>query len=266
MGPNAQAGLRALEDEEKPPKEVPPRHGHDMGIGHKARETLQLDTPHDTEIRILAIDPRASVAEAYGHRLSDEPGFVFLGVLIDPNATYEAVARLRPNVSLVNLLLRSGQNGTRVLKDIARAYPLCRRLVIADFESCGSALVADALNCEPEGFFSVEEGLKELVEAVHVVAAGDRRFLPEFETVAEHAHDVLNLFSKGERRVVCALAQHGNKEEAAESTYYSTETVNTYVRRIRKRVAEFEGRDSFRLPDLIAWARRHGFHRIDFAT
>lgn len=212
--------------------------------------------------RILAIDPRASLAEAYGHRLGQEDGYVFLGVLTDAGVTHEAIERLHPDVCLVNLLLRAGQDVAQVLQDIRKAHSGAKRLVIADVEACGSAVLAAALEADPEGFFCMDEGLDELVAAVGVVADGGRRVASDFLPMANRARQVVDLFSKGERRVVCALAQFGNKEAAADATFYSTETVNTYVRRIRKRVAEYEGRDSVRLPDLIAWSRRHGFHRV----
>lgn len=215
------------------------------------------------EVRVLAIDRQVSVAEAFGRRLHDEEDLVFLGVLTNPNATLETIRRLRPHVCLIDLLAGDGHEGLRALREVALADASTGRLVIVDLDAAGTALIGEALACEPDGFFATSEGLEELVKAVRQIAEGQDRFSPEVEMVAGTAQAIRGLFSRGELRVVCALAKHGNKAEAAEATYYSSETINTYVRRIRKHVAEHEGRSSIRLPDLIAWAREHGFHRID---
>ncbi len=215
------------------------------------------------EVRVLAIDRQVSVAEAFGRRLHDEDDLVFLGVLTNPHATIDTVRRLRPDVCLIDLLAGDGHDGLRALRDVATASTAVGRLVVVDLQAAGTALIGEALACEPDGFFATSEGLEELVKAVRQVGGGQDRFSPEVEIVAGTAQAVRGLFSRGELRVVCALAKHGNKAEAAGATYYSSETINTYVRRIRKHVAEHEGRPAIRLPDLIAWAREHGFHRID---
>lgn len=213
-------------------------------------------------VRVLGVDRRTAVGEAFGRRLGEEPDLRFLGVLTHPDKIVEAIERLRPNLCLIDLGASAGDNGLAVLRAVRTSAPTVHTLLVGDPATAGNVVVAEAMSCDPSGFFSTEEPLDELVSAVRTVIGTGRRFTPTFEALATRSAELRTMFSKGELRVVCALARFGNKTEAAETTYYSAETVNTYVRRIRKRVAESEGRASIRLPDLIAWARDQGFHNL----
>lgn len=217
------------------------------------------------DLRLMAIDPNACVAEAYGSRLDQGDGFVFLGVLSNASATEQAISRLRPDICLISLGLNNGSNAAQVLREIADAHPRTRRLLITDDDSLRSAPLAAALAEEPDGVFSMAAGLDKLVAAVEAIASGSGTMPRELAKFVSKARQVSELFPHGERQVVCALARYGSKEDAVDKTFYSAETVNTYVRRARKRIAGFEKREALRLPELIVWARDHGFHRVEFA-
>jgi two-component system invasion response regulator UvrY len=214
-------------------------------------------------IRILAIDRHLSVAEAYGRRLAEEPGFAFLGVLSDPTEVERTLRRLRPDLAIVELVCGTGWNGLGVLESVKLSDPSVRCLAVIDLDAGAPALLSAVLRLEPDGVFSKAQGLEELVKAVRCISEGRYWASPDVDLVAGSAAGVTELFSPGELRVVAAMARYGNKAEAASATFYSPETINTYLRRIRKRVAEIEGRASFRLPDLVAWAREQGFHLVD---
>jgi len=213
--------------------------------------------------RILAIDRHLSMAEAYGRRLGDEDGLEFLGVLAKPSAAESAVVRLRPDVCIIDTISGDASSGIRTLAEVTAAAPGVACLVLVDVEGSGEALIAELLRYEPTGIFSKGEGLEDLVKAVRLVAQDTYEMSPTMQMQVESARALIGLFSTGERRVISALARFGNKGDAAAATFYSPETINTYVRRIRKRISEREDRGVFRLPDLVAWARQHGFHHIE---
>lgn len=203
------------------------------------------------------------MAEAYGLRLADEADLEFLGVLAKPEAVLAAVEALRPDVCLIDTISGDAAGGIRTLADIRGASPSVRCLVLVDVEGSGSALLAELLHYDPAGIFSKGNGLEELVKAVRQVAEDSYEMSASMEVQVSDARSLMSMFSAGERRVVSALARYGNKAEAASATFYSPETINTYVRRIRKRITENESKAVFRLPDLVAWARHHGFHHIE---
>lgn len=213
--------------------------------------------------RILAIDRHLSMAEAYGLRLGEERDLDFLGVLAKPAAAVSAVKRLHPDVCLIDTISGDAAEGIRTLADIRSAAPEVRCLVLVDVEGAGAALLAELLHYDPAGIFSKGDGLEELVKAVRLVAEDGYELSTTMAIQVSGARDLMDMFSTGERRVMSALARYGNKAEAASATFYSPETINTYVRRIRKRITETEDKEAFRLPDLVAWARHHGFHHIE---
>lgn len=213
--------------------------------------------------RILAIDRHLSMAEAYGLRLGEEEDLEFLGVLAKPSAAVSAVHRLHPDVCLIDTISGDASEGIRTLAEIREAEPSVRCLVLVDVEGSGAALLAEILHYDPTGIFSKGDGLEEFVKAVRQVSEDSYELSPSMEIEVASARALMAMFSTGERRVMSALARYGNKAEAASATFYSPETINTYVRRIRKRITEREGKSGFRLPDLVAWARHHGFHHIE---
>lgn len=213
--------------------------------------------------RILAIDRHLSMAEAYGLRLGEEEDLEFLGVLAKPSAAVSAVEKLRPDVCLIDTISGDAATGIRTLADIRESSPAVRCLVLVDVEGSGEALLAEILHFDPAGIFSKGDGLEQFVKAVRQVAEGTYELSPAMALQVSSARSLMSMFSTGERRVMAALARYGNKAEAASATFYSPETINTYLRRIRKRITETESKSEFRLPDLVAWARHHGFHHIE---
>lgn len=213
--------------------------------------------------RILAIDRHLSMAEAYGLRLGEEDDLEFLGVLAKPSAAVSAIAKLRPDVCVIDTISGDAANGISTLAEVRGSAPGVRCLVLVDIEGSGSALLAELLHYDPAGIFSKGDGLEQLVKAVRQVAEDTYELSPAMEIQVSSARSLMAMFSTGERRVMSALARYGNKAEAASATFYSPETINTYVRRIRKRITERESKAVFRLPDLVAWARQQGFHHIE---
>jgi|GEM_PF-1948320 len=223
--------------------------------------------PAETDlVRVFIIGHQRSVAEAYAHRLQAEEGFLFLGASDNAETIPQILQNLRPDVCAIDLLLGERSASIRALRAIQNANPETKRLLIIDGIRHSTALLAEALQEKPQGIFVTNEGLEELVRCIWSLSKGKEHFsslLPPLENTAEA---ITSLFSPGEFRVACALARHGNKSDVAASTFYSVETVNTYIRRIRKRVADFEDKSTLRLPGFVAWAREHGFHLVDRET
>jgi DNA-binding NarL/FixJ family response regulator len=162
-------------------------------------------------------------------------GLSVIGVADDIDYAYELVSRRRPDVVLVDVGLRDGSG-----------LELARRL-LADDPDAGVLLytgsvdrdvLADAVSTGVRGIALKNGTPRELVGAIHSIAAGGSYFDHELSTLAAPPHPKSgHVLSPREREILGMLANGMNGTAISRELMISSETVRTHVRNAMRKLA-----------------------------
>ena len=187
----------------------------------------------DATVGVLLVDDEELIRTGLRAVLEADPGITVLGEAADGAEVPGLVARLRPDVVLMDVRMPAvdGITATRAL--LRRPHPP-RVLVLTTFGH--DRHVLDALRAGAGGFLLKRTPPRDVVRAVHTVAAGESLLFPAAvrELVAGFAADDGDRLAsagltarEGEvlRLVACGLSN----AEIAEELVLGVETVKTHV-------------------------------------
>ena len=120
-------------------------------------------------IRVVIVDDHALLREGTRWILQQESSIEVVGEAGRGDEAVELVARLLPDVVLLDLRL-PGLPGIDAARQIAKASPLTRVLIVTAFDD--EDYVLEALQAGAAGYLLKTAPSHELLEAVHAVAAG----------------------------------------------------------------------------------------------
>jgi DNA-binding NarL/FixJ family response regulator len=120
-------------------------------------------------VRIVIVEDHALVREGTAQLLESTPDLQVVGQCGTAEEGAELVARLAPDVALVDVNL-PGASGLELASELARRQPSTRVLVVSAYDD--HAYVAEALEIGVGGYLLKTASGRELVEAVRLVAAG----------------------------------------------------------------------------------------------
>ncbi len=189
-------------------------------------------------ITVAVADDEALVRAGLRMILSTEPDLEVVGEAEDGAAAVDLVARLDPDVLLLDLRMPT-LDGLEATRRLTASGARARVLILTTFDTDRN--VYDALGAGASGFLLKDTPADRLVTAIRAAAAGDsvlaasaarrvadelaRRRTPErldaLATLTEREHEVLGLMADG-----CSNA------EIAESLTIGEGTVKTHVARI----------------------------------
>ena len=133
--------------------------------------------------RILVVDDHPVVREGFATVIKRQRDLICCGGVGSVEETYEAVARLRPDLVLLDLWL-GGADGLELIKSLKSQFPLLRILVIS---FCDEAIYAErALRAGARGFVSKEQPPKEILTAIRTVLANELYVSPTIAQVMLH--------------------------------------------------------------------------------
>ena len=120
-------------------------------------------------IRVVIVDDHALLREGTRWILQQEPSIAVVGEAGRGDEAVELVARLQPDVVLLDLRL-PGLPGIEAARRIARESPRTRVLIVTAHDD--EDYVLEALQAGAAGYLLKTAPSYELLEAVHAVAAG----------------------------------------------------------------------------------------------
>jgi DNA-binding NarL/FixJ family response regulator len=198
-------------------------------------------------IRVLLVDDQAMVRAGLRMILDSEPDIEVVGEVEDGEGAAAAVARLLPDVILMDIRM-PGMDGLAATREVIAAHPDAKVVVLTTFDL--DEYVYGALRAGASGFLLKSADGDTLVNAVKIVAGGEallapevtRRVIEEFAratrdaaaTGIEHVatEEAIGDLSEREVEVLQLMAQGMSNQEIAKELYLSSTTVKTHVSHI----------------------------------
>ena len=221
---------------------------------------------NETPTRVLIADDQTIVREGLSTLLSLLPGIEVVGAATDGEEAVQLVARLRPDVVLMDLRMprMDGAEATRRIRQLAPATQVIVLTTYADDASVFAAVQAGA-----RGYLTKNASAAEIRQAIAAVGRGEALLDPSVQrrlldalagpgaippAPAEELPDGL---TPREAEVLRLMAAGRTNQEIAAELVVSEGTVKTHVNRI---FAKARVRDR---GQAVAYAYRHGLAPLE---
>ncbi|MBI5425670.1 MAG: response regulator transcription factor [Opitutae bacterium] len=163
-----------------------------------------MSTTATTEVRILVADDHFIVRMGLVALINTEPGLRVVAEADDGDKVVALYEQLRPELVLMDVRM-PGRSGHEALRQIRRGAPDARVLMLSAFD--GDEEIHTALEAGAQGYVLKSATDKELIPAIHAVAAG-KRWIPRdvasrlksrqlYEQLTPREIDVLNALARG---------------------------------------------------------------------
>jgi two-component system response regulator DesR len=178
----------------------------------------------EPRLRVLVVDDHDVVHWGFRLLLERQPWVERCVVAPGGKEAMEQARRLKPDVALIDLLLRD-ESGAELCEELHEALPETRILLLS---GVGSISPAVARRAGASGFVSKDLGAGDIVKAVRMVALG----MEVFGRGEEQAGPL----SGREREVVGLIATGATNREIAQRLFLSPHTVKEHTSAIYRKL------------------------------
>jgi two-component system, NarL family, response regulator len=187
-------------------------------------------------LKILIAEDHTLVSQGLEAMLSMADDLELAGVVDNGDDAVEAVEKKTVDVVLMDVNLGAGINGIEATKQIKKANPETKVLVLTMFTDPGT--VAEAVKAGAEGYLSKGSSRESVIQAIHDVAEGRAVLDPNvtegvFGRIGGRDQHAL---TDRELTVLQELANGNATRSVAEHIHVSEETVKTYLKNIYKKL------------------------------
>lgn len=179
-------------------------------------------------IRIALADDHNVVRQGLRALLEGVKDFRVVGEARDGKEMVELVMREKPDVALIDVAMPS-LNGVEATRRIVRDLPQVKVLVLSMYT--GEEYVREALAAGASGYLVKDSAADELVEAIRVVARGERFLSPAVAHLAgkgSAAASPLERLTTREREVLQLIAEGNSNKEIAARLTLSVKTIEAH--------------------------------------
>ncbi len=187
-------------------------------------------------LKILIAEDHTLVSQGLEAMLSMADDLELAGVVDNGDDAVSAVQKRTVDVVLMDVNLGAGINGIEATKQIKKANPETKVLVLTMFTDPGT--VAEAVKAGAEGYLSKGSSRESVIQAIHDVAEGRAVLDPNvtegvFGRIGGRDQHAL---TDRELTVLQELANGNATRMVAEHIHVSEETVKTYLKNIYKKL------------------------------
>ena len=183
-------------------------------------------------IRVAIIDDHAIVRMGLKYSLSLEPDFEFAGEHSGGEGAGEFVARVRPDVVLLDVRMPV-VNGIEALEDIRRKAPDVKVLMLTT--SDGDEDVFRSMNKGARGYMVKDESGEDLHVAIRTVASGEVFLQKRIKAIYDDRKKRPSL-SEREIEIVRLVAKGFSNDELAERLHLSPDTIKVHLRHVYEKL------------------------------
>lgn len=189
-------------------------------------------------MRIVVADDSIFIREGVA-RLLSEAGFEVVGQAVDGDGLLEQVARLGPDVAIVDIRMPPDTDGgLRAARAIRSRFPKVGVLVLSQYARPSYAFELLSNSAERVGYLLKDRvsDLAEFADAVRRVGAGGSVLDPAVVSLLvgrpRQGHDALEELSDREREVLAFMAEGRTNQAIAERLFITERTVEKHVKSI----------------------------------
>jgi two-component system, NarL family, response regulator NreC len=216
-----------------------------------------------SSISILLVDDHAVVRSGLHILLEREPDLAVVAEAGDGKAALELVARLAPDVLVIDLMM-PGMSGLELTRQVCQHAPQTHVVVLS--MHANALYVREALLAGAKAYVLKEAEVSELVQAVRE-AAQSRRYLSRalgehqlesrYREIGTAVDDPYDLLTESERAVLKLAAQGHTSASIAGQLSLSIRTIETYRTNLLHKL------DLKNTAELVRYAIRRGIIALD---
>ncbi|GAA3649602.1 response regulator [Streptomyces fenghuangensis] len=194
-------------------------------------------------IRVVITDDQMMVREGFSVLLNAQPDMEVVGEAVDGREAVEAVARLEPDVVLMDIRMPV-VNGLEATREICASGSAARVLILTTYDL--DEYVYQALRAGASGFLLKDASAGQLADGVRTVAAGEallaptvtRRLIAEFSRLSAAdgprapLRERIGDLTERETQVLALVARGLSNGEIADRLVVAESTVKTHVSRV----------------------------------
>jgi DNA-binding NarL/FixJ family response regulator len=211
-------------------------------------------------ITIVLADDHNVVRQGLRSILDAEADMKIIAEAANGNEAIRIISELKPDVAVLDIMM-PGMNGIEVARQIHHISPV---LILSMHDS--EVYVLEALRNGASGYLLKDSTSKELIDAIHTIASGNRFLSAPFSERAISAYveksksTTINPFdtlTNREREVFYLLVESRSTKHIAENLLISARTVETHRANIMSKL------NLKSQTDLIKFAIKHGYLSLE---
>ena len=211
--------------------------------------------PERAKKRILIVDDHPMMRDGLRQLIANEPDFEVAGEADDVAEALEQAERLKPDLAIVDITLRSS-SGLDLIKDLQIRSPLTAVLVLSMHDE--SLYAERVLKAGGRGYIMKQEGGRRIIEGIRQVANGQTfvspavaaRILDSFSGHNRGGKGGVEQLTDREFEVFQLIGQGLSTREMADKLHVSAKTIEVHRVNIKEKLKTPTA------PDLIRYAVR----------
>ena len=195
-------------------------------------------------ITVVVVDDQPLFASGIAMLIDAQDDMACVGTASDGASALTEVARLRPDIVLMDLRMPglNGLDATRALLSRGTADDTPRVIVLTTLRR--DDVVVRALEAGASAFLTKDATTEQVLSSIRTVHAGDSipdlattlEFVSEMSATPDRAHDTFVVLSPREREVFLLVARGLTNAEIARSAYVSEATVKSHIAAILRKL------------------------------
>ncbi|RZM30205.1 MAG: response regulator transcription factor [Pedobacter sp.] len=183
-------------------------------------------------IKVYIVDDHQMVIDGIRMMIEGQAGFSIMGETTNPEEVTEKLKDLEVDILITDVGM-SGMTGVELSRIVRRQFPNIKILALSMFSD--SHIVAEMIDAGISGYILKNAGKKELIEALHKVAIGEKyfgqeitmQFMKSFQRGKEDMH-----LTDREIEIIRLIEKDLSTSQIAECLFISERTVETHRKNI----------------------------------